>query len=332
MERIAVGPGGTLVGSASGRRFKPWGQDQTLGPGGVGHKVNVADLREMKEMGANVVRLHLQFRHFMSSCTTPNPTALEELGETLRRAEENGVYLDLTGLGSFAGDAADPACYRNATEDGRWAAQAVFWRAVAREAARSPAVLALDLMNEPRVPDKREYCWVTCGSGFGRYFVQLISQTPLGRSRSTIARQWVTRMRDAIRAYDSKHLITLGCLPFPNCAGLDPATTAPLLNYLSVHINPDDGSTSDELDILAAYSATGDPVVVEETYPIRTADPAVMRSFLLGSRAHATGWLGHWGGKTLSQVMVDGDFRAAVWGLTFQRLTKTLSPCGACQP
>jgi cellulase (glycosyl hydrolase family 5) len=339
MERITVGPGRTLVGSVSGQRFKPWGQNDTLGNSGVDHKVNVTDLREVKQMGSNTLRLHLQFKDFMSSCTTANQAALDELGETLRRAEENGVYLDLTGLASYHGDASDPACYRNATESERWAAQEVFWKAVAQEVAGSPAVLVLDLMNEPRVPESRVNCWTTngrhtCGPPFGGYyFVHWITQTPFGRSSDTIARAWVTRMRSAIRTYDSQHLITLGCLPFPNCAGLDPATTAPLLDYLSVHINPDgDDTTSDEMDILSEYSATGDPVVVEETYLVRNQDPAIMRAFILNSRAHATGWLGHWGDKTLSQVMVAGNFIQAVWGTTFQRLTKTVSPCGACQP
>jgi hypothetical protein len=356
MERITVGPGRTLVGSVSGQRFYPWGQNDTLGKFGMDHKVSVADLREAREMGSNIVRLDLQFKDFMSSCTTPRQTALDELDETLRRAEENGMYLDLTGLSSNHGDAADPACYRNATESERWAAQEVFWRAVGREVSGSPAVLALNLMNEPRIPATKRDCWVSCGWSLGGYyFVQWITQTPLGRSPSTIAREWVTRMRNAIRAYDSTHLITLGCLPLKNCGGLFPGTTAPLLDYLSLHMYPRDctgpqpsgydrcaseraeetqsgNPLTHEWGVVSAYSATGDPLVLEETYPLRTRDPELMRSFILNSRSAATGWLGHWGDKTLSQEIARGNRLAELWGTMFQRFTKTVSPCRACQP
>jgi hypothetical protein len=356
MERIRVGPGRTLVGSVSGQRFNPWGHNDTLGSQGMDHRVNVTDLREAKQMGANTIRLDLQFRYFMSSCTSPRATALDELSDTLRRAEANGIYLDLTGLSSNAGDAADPACYRNATEAERWAAQQVFWRAVARRVAHSPAVLALNLINEPRIPATREDCWSSCGSPFGGYyFVQAITRTPAGRSPDTIARAWVSKMRNAIRAFDSKHLITLGCLPYENCAGLSPQTIAPFLNYLSLHTYPRDctgprpsgedhcGSErtqerqsgnplTHEWELVAAHSAPGKPLVLEETYPLRTRDPELMGRFILNSRPEVTGWLGHWGDMTLSQEIARGNDLMKLWGSIFQRLTKTVSPCGACQP
>jgi hypothetical protein len=356
MDRIKVGMGRTFVGSVSGERFNPWGQSETFGAGRVDHKVSVADLREAKAMGSNTVRLHLQFRHFMSDCTTPRRSALDELAGTLRRAKENGMYLDLTGLATYAGDQADPACYRNATENERWAAQAVFWRAVARQVAGSPAVFALNLMNEPRVPTERIYCWSSCGPSYvGEWFVEAVTQTPMGRSPATIAREWVTRMRSAIRAYDSRHLITVGCLPLVDCAGLLPGTIAPLLDFLSLHTYPRDctgprpsGKDScayqrikenesgdpltHEWDLVSALSAPGDPVVIEETYPLHTDDPGLMRRFILESRPRVTGWIGHWGGKTLSQEIAGGNAVAQFWGTTFQKLTKSVSPCGACQP
>jgi hypothetical protein len=355
MEGIRVGPGRTLVGSVSGQRFNPWGHNDTLGTEGMDHTVRVADLREAKEMGANTVRLDLQFRDFMVDCTTPRPSAFEELRDTLRRAEENRMYLVLTGLASNEGDQADPACYRNATEAGRWAAQEVFWRAVAREVAGSPAVIALNLMNEPLIPGTNRDCWV-CGQSFGGYyFVQTITRTPGGRSPDTIARLWVTKMRNAIRAFDSKHLITLGCLPLENCAGFSPATIAPLLDYLSLHIYPRDcagpapsgedacgferlkeqpsgNPLTHEWDVVSALSRPGVPLVVEETYPLRTRDPELMRRFMVNSRPDVTGWLGHWGDLTLSQEIARGNALVGLWGAIFQRLTRVLSPCHACEP
>ena len=62
----------------------------------------VEDFREMKTLGANVVRIHLQFARFMEAPDRPNEKSLERLGQLVKLAEDTGLYLDLTGL----------ACYR----------------------------------------------------------------------------------------------------------------------------------------------------------------------------------------------------------------------------
>jgi hypothetical protein len=361
MERIALGPARTFVGTDSGERFIPWGEklgaDTQL-------DLDVHDIREIKQMGANTVRFHLQFKDIMQDCTTANPTALAKLSVILRRAEENGIYLDLIGLGSFAGDDHDPACYRDATEAERWAAQEAFWHAVAQTVAGSPAVMALDIQNEPSIPGGDTPCWAGpapasqpdapyCRIGFGgSFFVPNITRTPNGRSPAEIGRAWVTRMRDAIRAYDSEHLITLGCLPFNSrCAGMPLPELAGLLDYLSVHIYPEDctgpppsgaetgpcrlqrtleNATGDPLSeerrLLADFAASGDPVVVEETFTLHgTSD--LTKDFILQSRSYATGWLGQWRGLTLSQEWVTwpGPDGYVPWGSLVQRLTGTIS-------
>jgi hypothetical protein len=372
MERI-VKSGTIFVGKDSGERFNPWGQNDGLGPEALDHKISVYQFRENREMGANVVRVHLQFKDIMSSSCLPNGTALAELGDTVRRAEENGIYLDLTGLSSYrGGDRNDPDCYRYATQEERWAAQEAFWQAVAQRVAGSPAVFALDIMNEPEIPGGDTPCWAGpappedpdapyCFEGFpyggdtGLFFHQNITRTPTG-SAAEIGRAWVTRMREAIRAYDPEHLITLGCLAEATCVGLNPTDMAGLLDYLSVHIYPRDctgsplpdpdpcaaggersvetGTTEPlkyELQVLQSYAGGGEPVVVEETYAL-VAGTDLLSSFILDSRAYATGWLGHWGEKTLSQQIAGGNTLAGEWGTTFQRLTRTVSPCGTCQP
>jgi hypothetical protein len=353
MERIEVGPGRTFVGRESGERFVPWGQNQ-----GLDHQVDVFDLREIKQMGSNVVRIHLQFKDIMADCTSARPAALAELGDTLRRAEENGIYLDLTGLASYSGDDQDPACYRNATEEGRWSAQEAFWRAVAQRVAGSPAVFALNIANEPIVPASRTPCWAgpappeqpgasNCPGSFGgHYFPQNITREPNGRPDAEIGRAWIRRMRDAIRVHDREHLITLGCSPFTRCVGLNGPALASALDYLSVHVYPRDctpappagkdpcldersmenGSGNPltyELDLVAAYASGGDPVVVEETFPLR-GSPELVRRFILASRAHVTGWVGQWGDLTMSQIRADPagfPWLAYFWGRVFQRLT-----------
>ena len=63
-------------------------------------------------------------------------------------AEQTGLYVELTGL-KIETDADTGTWYDQLDEQGRWAAQAVFWAAVAGAVKDSPAVAWLDLMSEP---------------------------------------------------------------------------------------------------------------------------------------------------------------------------------------
>jgi len=339
MAPIAVGPQATMVFAGTGTRFNPWGHNAS----GT-HEIDVADLRELRQTGANTIRIHPQFRDLMASCTAADPAAIAELRTTVRRAEENGVYLYITGLGSWAGDPADPACYRDATEDQRWAAQAAFWRAVADAVRTSPAVLALDLMNEPALPAVDTPCWLGpdpdgqppnqpgCFEGFGgAFFVQNLTRTPAGRTSATIANAWLSRMTQAIRAVNQIHPITLGCLTFSNCGiGLPPTQLANHLDVISVHIYPQDctgpppptppdpcgfqraqeQASGDPLtyerNLLTAFAATGKPVIVAETFPL-SGSPELVRQFIVESQnaGRATGWFGHAQTRTMSEIRAD---------------------------
>jgi hypothetical protein len=340
MAPVAVGPQATLVFAGTGVRFNPWGHNAS----GT-HKIEVADLRELRQTGTNTIRIHPQFRELMATCAAANPAAIAELRTTLRRAEENGVYLYITGLGSWAGDPADPACYRDATEDQRWTAQAVFWRAVAEAVRTSPAVLSFDLMNEPALPTVDTPCWVgpdpdgqepnqpgCFGSFGGSFFVQNLTRTPAGRTSAAIAQAWLTRMRQAIREVDLVHPITLGCLSFSNCAlGLTPAQLATHLDVMSVHTYPRDctGPTPPipppdpcglqraqeqasgdpltyERNLVAAFASTGKPVIVAETFPLAGSSELVGRFITESYTAgRATGFFGHAQTNTMSQIRAD---------------------------
>ena len=59
------------------------------------------DFAEMKGLGANVVRIHLQFGKFMQAADKPNDDALGRLRKLLKLAERTGLHLDLTGLGCY---------------------------------------------------------------------------------------------------------------------------------------------------------------------------------------------------------------------------------------
>ncbi|MCS7272207.1 MAG: cellulase family glycosylhydrolase, partial [Gemmataceae bacterium] len=157
------------------------------------------DFAEMKALGANCVRVHLQFGQFMEAIDKPNSKALRQLERLLRLAEQQGLYLDLTGLGCYHKKDV-PAWYDALDEAGRWQAQARFWTAVAERAAHSPAVFCYDLMNEPVVPGGKREAGDWLPPPFGdKHFVQFITLDQGQRTRPEIARAWIRQLVQAIR-------------------------------------------------------------------------------------------------------------------------------------
>ncbi len=151
-----------FVEQDSNRKFTPWGfnydhdeQGRLLEDYWLDEWPRVEqDFAEMKALGANVVRVHLQFGKFMIDAERTNAAQLEQLGKLLELAERVGVYLDLTGLGCYHRQDV-PAWYDTLAEANRWAAQGAFWAAIATRCADSPAVFCFDMMNEPVVPGGR---------------------------------------------------------------------------------------------------------------------------------------------------------------------------------
>ena len=107
MERVKVGKDRKSFALAdSGEAFVPWGFNYDHDEKGrliedywdaEWPKVE-EDFREMKALGANVVRVHLQFGKFVPEKDRPDAKALDRLGRLLELAEKTGLYLDLTGL------------------------------------------------------------------------------------------------------------------------------------------------------------------------------------------------------------------------------------------
>jgi hypothetical protein len=344
MERIVVAPDARgFLAAESGQAFHPWGFNY----GNAGRLMEdfwdddwrtlADDFREMKSLGANVVRVHSQFGAFMSAPDAPDPGALKQLARMLQLAERTGIYLDVTGLACYRpGDT--PAWYDRLDENGRWAAQANFWREVAATCEGSPAVFCYDLINEPRAPSgRREPGQWRSGSSFGGMdFLQYIALDADGRKREDIPVAWIRAMTSAIRSRDEKALITAGMLPWVrgwgHLSGFMPEKVAPELDFISVHIYPDSKKPGEAMESLRTFSA-GKPVVIEETF-VLSCTTAEEEEFLRQSRGIACGWLGHYDGQPIEEAdaleragkltMHDAIYRE--WMRLFRRLGREFAP------
>jgi hypothetical protein len=293
----------------SGRPFVPWGHN--YGPKGkllediweTDWDTVASDLREMREIGANLVRVHLQFGKFMEAADRPNEGALAQLKNLLKLAEDVGIYLDITGLACYRTSDV-PAWYDALAEKDRWNAQASFWAAVAEVGATSPAIFCYDLMNEPVVPGevRKAGQWYSSKTLGGYDFVQFITLDKAGRERPEIACEWIKTLSQAIRQKDQRHLITVGLLPstktWGHLSGFVPEKVAPELDFVSVHIYPERGKLDEARTVVQQFSV-GKPLVIEETFNL-TCSPEELRQFLLESRGEACGWMGHYGGETFT--------------------------------
>lgn len=317
----------------SGRPFVPWGFNYDHDERGrlleeywddEWPKV-VEDFGEMAALGANVVRIHLQLGRVMRAPDEPSSDTLDRLAQLLAVAERARLYLDLTGLGCYLKDDI-PSWYDALGERERWEVQARFWEAIAARCAASPAVFCYDLMNEPVVPGGRRAPGDWLGPPFGgRYhYVQFITLDQAERSRPAIARQWVRHLVAAIRKHDRERPITVGLVDWsldrPGLtSGFTPHEVASELDFLSVHIYPEEGRIDAALETLAGF-AVGKPVLIEETFPLRCT-PADVGAFVRASEHYAAGWIGFYWGKTRSECGRSGqsaDQLMAAWLDLFQ--------------
>lgn len=330
-----------FVLAASGRPFEAWGFNYDRDSAGrlledywetEWRKVE-EDFAEMKALGANVVRVHLQFGKFMDGPSLPNEKSLDRLGELLQLAERLNLYLDLTGLGCYHKQDV-PAWYDMLSESERWNAQAEFWKAVAGRCKDSPAIFCYDLMNEPVVPGgrRKEGEWLG-GALAGKHFVQFITLDQAERSRSAIAQNWIRHLTQAIRQVDQRHLITVGLVDWslerPGLtSGFVPEKVAGDLDFLCVHLYPQAGKLTEGLDTLAGF-AVGKPVVIEETFLLKCSAKE-LEEFINSSKAHASGWIGFYWGQTPEELRKSkgiGEALTLQWLELFQKL-RSASPNG----
>ncbi len=278
----------------------------------------------MRQLGANVVRIHLQLGKFMQGPAEPNVASLAMLARLVELAERERLYLDLTGLACYH-KADVPAWYDALPEQARWEVQARFWEAVAGRCAQSPAVFCYDLMNEPVVPGAtKETDWLL-GEFAGKYFVQRIALDLGGRTQQQVAKAWVDRLVTAIRSRDDRHLVTVGVIPwvqvFPKAKPLFYSReVAENLDFACVHFYPESGKVDAAVTALAAYDI-GKPVVIEEMFPLKCS-AGELDEFISKSKATACGWIGFYWGKTPDEYRGSGalsDTLTLAWLELFEK-------------
>ena len=312
-----------FVLESSGKPFVPWGFNYDHDDSGrliedyweSEWPTVETHFAQMKKLGANVVRIHLQLGRFMNGPAEPNRKALDRLALLLALAEKERLYLDLTGLGCYHKQDV-PAWYDTLGEQERWDVQAGFWQAVAANCAGSPAVFCYDLMNEPVVPGGKRMGGEWLGRAFaGKHFVQFITLDQQDRPRPEIAQAWVKHLTTAIREKDRRHLLTVGLVDWsldrPGLnSGFVPAKIAGDLDFLCVHLYPEQGKLDDAIKTLAGFSV-GKPVVIEETFPLKCSMDEFAQ-FLQRSQTNACGWIGFYWGKPPEELRRSKEIKDAI--------------------
>ncbi|AMV40535.1 cellulase family glycosylhydrolase [Planctomyces sp. SH-PL62] len=288
----------------------------------------VEDFREMKELGANVVRVHLQTGKFLKSADAADEASLKRLGDLVKLAEATGLYLDLTGLGCYHKQDV-PAWYDALDESARWDAQAVFWKAVAGVCKESPAVFCYDLMNEPVLTGgKNPESWLAGDPLGDKYFVQRITTDMKGRKDREIVGAWIERLTSAIKQVDDRTLITVGVIPWAQVfKGAKPLFHDPevgkSLDFVAVHFYPKAGKLDETLEALKVYEV-GKPLVIEEIFPLG-ASLEETETFIERSKSHVDGWVSFYWGKTIAECEKTADIPHAVTAAWLKRL-RDLAP------
>ncbi len=264
----------------------------------------VQDFAEIKQLGANCVRVHLQVGKFLDSPDRSNEAALNQLTKLLDLAEQTGLYLDITGLACYH-KANVPAWYDAQTEQERWQTQSFFWESIAKVCRGRTVVFCYDLMNEPVLGGaKAETDWLA-GELDGKFFVQRLTLDLAGRTQKDVAKAWVDQMVDAIHKYDEEHLVTVGVIPWVFAfGGGKPLFYSPevsqKLDFAAVHFYPEAGQVGKAIAALKAYDI-GKPLIVEEMFPLKCSQ-AEMAEFVRGSQDFTDGWISFYWGSTASQL------------------------------
>ncbi|HEX8913381.1 MAG TPA: cellulase family glycosylhydrolase [Humisphaera sp.] len=289
------------------------------------------DFREMRDLGGNVVRVHLQFGRFMRSPDEPDAENLKRLARLVKLAGDVGLYLDVTGLGCYHKKDV-PAWYAALGEADRWSAQANFWKAVAGVCKGSPAVFCYDLMNEPIVggPDPKDD-WLPGEPLGGKHFVQRITLDAKGRTSEQVAKAWIATLTAAVRSVDDTTLVTVGVIPWAQVfKGAKPVFYSPEacgpLDFVAVHFYPNAAPLEETLAALKVYDV-GKPMVIEEIFPLG-AGVEKTAEFIKRSGTLVDGYVSFYWGKTIDENRKKGDVNGALVAAWLEKF-RSMSPHAA---
>lgn len=327
-----------FVGAESDARFVVWGVNYDHDASGRliedywrdEWRSVVEDFGEIRDLGANVVRIHLQLGRFMTDARRADPGQLERLARLVDLAETTGLYLAVTGLGCYHKRDVPP-WYDRLPEADRWEVQAHFWAAVAKVCRESPAIFCYDLMNEPILPGKTPATEWLAGEFGGKHFVQRIALDLAGRTRQEVARRWVEKMAGVIRHHDERHMITVGVIPWAlTFPGAKPLFYSPTvvrnLDFVSVHFYPKKNEVDAALRALQVYEI-GKPLVVEEIFPLHCGIDELCR-FIDRSRHYVDGWISFYWGRRADEYerqRTVADAMVASWLRRFEAMADTIT-------
>lgn len=102
---------------------------------------------EIKSMGFNIVRIHVQQFILQKGKDEFDDKELSNLDVLIKIARENGLYIDLTGLGRYNG--VIPDWYKNLDDSGRIETDGNFWKVLTQKYKDNTTIFCFDLQNEP---------------------------------------------------------------------------------------------------------------------------------------------------------------------------------------
>jgi hypothetical protein len=166
-----------------------------------------------------------------------------------------------------------PAWYARMPFHQRWQLPARFWKAVARTAKTSPAVLCYELTSEPIVAPTPGYYYGQIGKW---WFVQSIASNQ-GPDANALARAWTRLLADTVHSEDDRP-VSIGLLPLTS-GPFAPANIADLLDMLIVHEYPTTGQAPAAVSLIDMFAASNKPLMLGETFTL-TDDTATQGAFL----------------------------------------------------
>ncbi len=234
-----------------------------------------ADLRRMKELGVNCIRVFLTYGSFYTDPGALRPEGLEKFDQFLVLAEEAGIYVHPTGPDHWEGM---PHWQPVSIEDENTLnALEAFWKLFAARYAHRSVIFAYDLKNEPEVRwdgpgfPKKWNAWLKTKYGsveklngawqttnqveFGKVAIPSDRDALGSRElldyqefREGLADEWTRRQVAAIKSVAPRALVTVGLIQWSvpyvlpgglrHYAAFRPERQARFLDFVEIHFYP----------------------------------------------------------------------------------------------